>query len=378
MRGRLELRLSAHTSMALRLTDRELSTLTAAMTVMLTPFCYQDGEEWRNAVCSALPSALHSTGATFALAAPNEPFVAGPRELVSALQALLPPPAWLLESLERRRKLRLNVAGFGDIHDVEAVKRTEFYNDVVIPHRLFQPLVLAADFPALPLPAVLGYVFEDDRTGVKHVDKNKQMLSLLVPAFIAGITTHLQLSRYRATIAQALDSVAAAATIVDVEGKVIGENKAMKALIDADPERSRLREAVRHAAFGIANVIARGRAPDWEKQSQEAMIRTAFARYRVSVTLLPDGAMHKRTNVLALTERMPLRPLNVEQLALQFGLTVRESETAQLMARGYSNREVATAMGISLNTARRHAEHVLLKLDVHSRAAVVARLSAQT
>ena len=62
--------------MALRLTDRELSTLTAAMTVMLTPFCYEDGEQWRTAVCAALPSALHSTGATFALEAPNEPFVA--------------------------------------------------------------------------------------------------------------------------------------------------------------------------------------------------------------------------------------------------------------------------------------------------------------
>jgi len=348
------------------------------MTVMLTPFCYQDGEEWRNAVCSALPSALHSTGATFALAAPNEPFVAGPRELVSALQALLPPPAWLLESLERRRKLRLNVAGFGDIHDVEEVKRTEFYNDVVIPHRLFQPLVLAADFPGLPLPAVLGYVFDDERTGVKHVDKNKQMLSLLVPAFIAGVTMHLQLSRYRATLAQALDSVSGAVTIVDVDGKVVGENQAMKTLIEGDPEHHRLREAVRHSCLAIASVIARGKTPDWEKQPQIAEIRTALARYRVSVTLLPEGALQTRGTALALTERLPLRPLNVEQLTLQFGLTVREIETAQLMARGYSNRAVASAMGISLNTARRHAEHVLLKLDVHSRAAVAGRLSAQT
>ena len=57
--------------MALRLSDRDLSTLTAAMTVMLTPFCYADGEQWRNAVCSALASPLHSVGASFALAVPT-------------------------------------------------------------------------------------------------------------------------------------------------------------------------------------------------------------------------------------------------------------------------------------------------------------------
>ena len=362
--------------MALRLSDRDLSALTAAMTVMLSPFCYEDGEQWRNAVCSALPSALHSTGATFALSAPNEPFVAGPRDMVNALQALLPPPQWLMEGFERRRRLGLSVAGFSDIHDVERVKRTEFYNDVVIPNQLFEPLVIAADFPGMTLPAVLGYVFEDDRIGAKHLEKNKQMLSLLVPAFVAGITMHLQLARYRATLAQVIDSVSTAVTIVDIEGKVVGENKVMKSLIDGDPERDRLREAVRHNAFGIANVIARGKTPDWEKQSKVAEIRTAFARYRVSVTLLPDGVLQKRRSVLALTERMTLRAPNVEQLALQYGLTIREIETAQLIARGCTNREVASAMGISLNTARRHAEHVLLKLDVHSRAAVAGRLSS--
>src|SRR6476469_3751690 len=107
--------------MALRLSDRDLSALTAAMTVMLTPFCYADGEQWRSAVCSSLTSQMHSNGASFALAVPNEPLIAGPADLVNALQALVPPPEWMLEGLERRRRLGLNVAGFSDIHNVEAV-----------------------------------------------------------------------------------------------------------------------------------------------------------------------------------------------------------------------------------------------------------------
>jgi DNA-binding CsgD family transcriptional regulator len=82
-----------------------------------------------------------------------------------------------------------------------------------------------------------------------------------------------------------------------------------------------------------------------------------------------------RSAVVALTERMTARSLDSEELATQFGLTSREIETAQLLGYGYSTRQVAAAMGISINTARRHTEHGLLKLNVHSRAAVGARLA---
>jgi len=44
------------------------------------------------------------------------------------------------------------------------------------------------------------------------------------------------------------------------------------------------------------------------------------------------------------------------------------------LAEGRSNEEVARLLGVSIHTARRHVEHVLMKLGVHSRAAVGARL----
>jgi DNA-binding CsgD family transcriptional regulator len=43
---------------------------------------------------------------------------------------------------------------------------------------------------------------------------------------------------------------------------------------------------------------------------------------------------------------------------------------SQLLAQGHSNAQVARLLGISIHTVRRHAEHVLMKLGVHSRAAV--------
>lgn len=53
-----------------------------------------------------------------------------------------------------------------------------------------------------------------------------------------------------------------------------------------------------------------------------------------------------------------------------FGLTCREADVARLLARGERNARIAALLDISPHTARRHTEAVMLKLGVHSRAAV--------
>jgi DNA-binding NarL/FixJ family response regulator len=47
-------------------------------------------------------------------------------------------------------------------------------------------------------------------------------------------------------------------------------------------------------------------------------------------------------------------------------LTPREREILQLVAEGKSNKEVATLLGISVNTAEAHRANIMLKLDLHS------------
>jgi len=53
-------------------------------------------------------------------------------------------------------------------------------------------------------------------------------------------------------------------------------------------------------------------------------------------------------------------------------LTRREREVARLAARGLSNREIGRALIVTEGTARVHVEHVLAKLDLHSRAQLAA------
>jgi DNA-binding NarL/FixJ family response regulator len=48
-------------------------------------------------------------------------------------------------------------------------------------------------------------------------------------------------------------------------------------------------------------------------------------------------------------------------------LTDREKQVLRLVAEGHSNKEIADVLGISVKTAMSHREHVMEKLDLHSR-----------
>ena len=67
---------------------------------------------------------------------------------------------------------------------------------------------------------------------------------------------------------------------------------------------------------------------------------------------------------LDLEDHRAQAPLDQED---SLGLTPREREVLQLLARGYTNREIATELVISVKTASVHVSHILRKLDVPSR-----------
>jgi predicted ATPase/DNA-binding CsgD family transcriptional regulator len=54
------------------------------------------------------------------------------------------------------------------------------------------------------------------------------------------------------------------------------------------------------------------------------------------------------------------------------GLTARELQVLRLVAQGHTNREVAEALFIAVDTVKRHLTHILGKLDLRSRSAATA------
>jgi DNA-binding CsgD family transcriptional regulator len=77
---------------------------------------------------------------------------------------------------------------------------------------------------------------------------------------------------------------------------------------------------------------------------------------------------------VALVERLADRPLTRRELDARFLHTHREIETAMLVRHGLPTRQIASVLGISVNTVRRHVEKIQLQLDVTNRTAAAAKI----
>jgi DNA-binding CsgD family transcriptional regulator len=122
----------------------------------------------------------------------------------------------------------------------------------------------------------------------------------------------------------------------------------------------------------------------------EALVAAGASRAEASVPLQRAHAVATRIGatpllhelqVLAERARLQLAPPSKasEHHGELLGLTPREVEVLALLARGYTNREIAAELVISVRTAGVHVSHILHKLGAPNRleaAAVAHRLSA--
>jgi DNA-binding NarL/FixJ family response regulator len=59
----------------------------------------------------------------------------------------------------------------------------------------------------------------------------------------------------------------------------------------------------------------------------------------------------------------------------EYHFTPREQETAALLARGLTNKEIAARMGVSVNTVKAFIRLVMLKVGASTRTGIVSRLT---
>ena len=118
-----------------------------------------------------------------------------------------------------------------------------------------------------------------------------------------------------------------------------------------------LAEAIRTVAAGF-RLVAMAPRPDGQGSPQP----------------LGPGAPNREVDRPGEAARTPLhspepepfeRDLHAELLLRS--LSDRERQILNLLARGYSNRRIAEACYLSLNTVRTHVQNVLVKLGVHSK-----------
>lgn len=75
---------------------------------------------------------------------------------------------------------------------------------------------------------------------------------------------------------------------------------------------------------------------------------------------------------LKLTRKHSPQPIPTADPAAA-GISKREMEVLELMAKGLSNQEIADAMFVSLNTVKTHAGNLFLKLEVKRRTQAIQK-----
>ena len=154
--------------------------------------------------------------------------------------------------------------------------------------------------------------------------------------------------------------------LYDLGGRLLRATESAAVLLRDDVEEDRVRAVARRLALAA---LQRG---ERLRGSFRTEIATLHGHYELRAARFP-ASLAECAAVVSLAVRAPVA-LTDGELRRRGGLTHREVEVARLMARGSSNAGIGESLGISHHTAERHAERILRKLRLSSRAAVAALL----
>jgi predicted ATPase/DNA-binding CsgD family transcriptional regulator len=107
----------------------------------------------------------------------------------------------------------------------------------------------------------------------------------------------------------------------------------------------------------------------WSTSARRVLGSSAYQR------AWEDGHASTLDQAISMAEAFRAEPLSISSVANT--LSPREREVAILLARGLTNKQVAAELVLSPATVRSHVEHILAKLDLHSRAQIGVWASQQ-
>jgi non-specific serine/threonine protein kinase len=141
----------------------------------------------------------------------------------------------------------------------------------------------------------------------------------------------------------------------ELTAQLYGVSDSMWAALGADPYR--------YGMFGT------------ERREREQITRQAIGDAKME-SFRAKGAAMPREDGMRLALGEPIETPRAQQVGKQGPLTKRETEIAQLIAEGMTNREIAAKLFIAPRTADTHVDHILTKLGVNNRAQVATWITS--
>jgi DNA-binding CsgD family transcriptional regulator len=260
--------------------------------------------------------------------------------------------------------------------DLREFRKSEINRDFLVPNGIMDSMGITVE---LSDPTKHATIFLHGSTAGTEAfgERGLALLRLLAPAFKAGVRDLLQNSRQRASLAAHLDSLTEGMRIYDLDGKIVHQNPAFAAAIQGDHSTQKIQK-------GIEEVIQPLVMFGHERQDNPAAlagrrvsleVHTHYASYDVRGYFMGAGLFDSNPRIAVTIQKLPPSTvLSDRGLHERFGLTTRELEITRRLAQGQSTKEIASACGISLHTARRHTEKIFSKLGVRNRSQIGPRL----
>lgn len=355
--------------MSITLSLSDLAQIEAAFTTLVSPLEFESIAAWRTASRVSVERLIGADRSAGMLPCADEPLGECHPDLLPAITDYVSYYHTLDVGLQvRRRELGLEVCHWSAVYDMRQLAETEIYNDFSQPHGMLDCTGMVYDFDASLPPAALLYYHEREDSK-PFGERGLTLLRLLMPAFKAGAQSCMRLARQRTTLGRLFDTMESAMACFDAGGQLVQQNSAMTRLLSAEPGREQLLARMRGAASALALSTQRTarRGPDDRLPSPWNEFRTSTKQYRMSTSILPAGLLASYSMIVVSLDLLTVQQRSDAQLVASYGLTSREIEVSRLLASRQSTSEIAEMLGMSVHTARRHTEHVLMKLGVHSR-----------
>lgn len=227
-----------------------------------------------------------------------------------------------------------------------------------------------------------------ERTRGPFGEAQRQLMQTLAPHLLQAVRIDRrlrQLKRERDAAGALADRMPFGVLMLDARGRVLAMNRAGEAIVLAGDglaivgglaavrqrDNARLQALIRGAAGGNSGSMAlprpSGRRPYWL-----LLAPSGGPALQKAARDLWDGTRPAAVLFITDPERQPVVP--AVALRQQYGLTAQEARVAVGLSEGRTLAETAAQLGIAKATAETYLKHIMRKLDVHSRAELIALL----
>ncbi len=126
----------------------------------------------------------------------------------------------------------------------------------------------------------------------------------------------------------------------------------------------------------IRNMLhARTEAKDWEQLQARRLLGDARRAVLLRGIGLPDQTGLAYARIVIIMEEVGRRQeSSTEEAKARFNLTDREDAVVQQLSKGWTNKEIALALGITEQTVKEHIKHIMQKTKTTTRTGILVQI----